>query len=79
MSMTKIIRGSTIVNTMRRAQPAPGQKFGDHIFERVDIELTIDIDKILRHLGHKAGTNRTGRATLLAGAVKAKVTKRSPT
>ena len=44
--------------------------------EDAAIELTIDVPGLLRHLGAKAVNNKTGRASLLFGKIRARVLRR---
>jgi hypothetical protein len=43
-----------------------------------DIEVSIDIDQIVRQIANQAIQNTTGRARLLSGLIQAKVTNRYP-
>jgi hypothetical protein len=43
-----------------------------------DIEVEIDIDRIVRQIADQAIRNRSGRARDLRGLIEAKVTKRYP-
>jgi len=40
--------------------------------QRVEVEVSIDVNRIFEHFGRNAAENTTGRARALAGMIKAK-------
>lgn len=41
------------------------------------VEMTIDIDRILAHVGGKALKNKTGKSSLMSGLIRAKARRRA--
>lgn len=46
--------------------------------EKVRVELSIDIERVMQQLGNKVAVSKRGRSVAMAGAVSAKLLARAP-